>query len=122
MNKGDRLKQLRKENKLTLKQLSKKSGVAVATISRMEANKMTGTLKAHTAICDALGLTLAEFISSTDSMIAKVELKKAEDIVMEKEDYLIRNLAKISKGKMKSALIALKPNSSLPEQKIGVDS
>ena len=57
---GDTIHKLRKGHKMTLLELSEKSGVALATLSRMENNKMTGTLESHMKICDALQVALPE--------------------------------------------------------------
>jgi len=57
---GDVLHKIRKEKKMTLLELSEKSGVALATLSRMENNKMTGTLESHMNICRALDIALPE--------------------------------------------------------------
>ncbi len=57
---GSRLRKLRKERDITLEELSEKSGVALATLSRMETGKMTGTLESHNSICKALGVSIAE--------------------------------------------------------------
>ncbi len=57
---GKRIRKLRKERGMTLEELSQKSGVALATLSRMENNKMTGTLASHNGICKALGASLAD--------------------------------------------------------------
>lgn len=45
---------------MTLAQLSKDSGVALATLSRVETGKMTGTLESHMAVARALGIPLPE--------------------------------------------------------------
>lgn len=60
MNIGDTIHEVRKERKITLVQLAEKSGVALATLSRMENNKMTGTLESHMRICKVLGITLPD--------------------------------------------------------------
>jgi mannose-6-phosphate isomerase-like protein (cupin superfamily) len=60
MNLGQRIKQLRHEKKVTLTGLSEKSGVQIATLSRIENGKMTGTLESHMDIAKALGLELTE--------------------------------------------------------------
>jgi len=57
---GRRIHTLREEQNLTLKDLSERSGVALATLSRIENDKMTGTLESHLAIAQALGSTLSE--------------------------------------------------------------
>ncbi|MBI4227871.1 MAG: helix-turn-helix transcriptional regulator [Candidatus Omnitrophica bacterium] len=57
---GARIRTLRKTAKLTLAHLAKRSGVALATLSRIETGKMTGTLESHLAIAHALGVPLPD--------------------------------------------------------------
>jgi transcriptional regulator with XRE-family HTH domain len=70
MNIGQVIKNLRKEQRLTLVQLSQMSNVALASLSRMENGKMTGTLESHIQIAKALGLTLPQFYSEVDKFKA----------------------------------------------------
>ncbi len=58
---GSRLRSLRKERRLSLEQLSGKSGVALATLSRIENGKGSGTFRTHQKISEAFGLSLPEF-------------------------------------------------------------
>lgn len=60
MQVGETIHKLRKERKMTLVELAEKSGVALATLSRMENDKMTGTLESHMKICEALGISLPD--------------------------------------------------------------
>lgn len=64
---GKRIRQLRKDRDMTLEELSEKSGVALATLSRMENNKMTGTLDSHNRICKALNASIAELYSELEA-------------------------------------------------------
>jgi len=73
MNIGKRIRELRKEKDITLEELSRKSGVALATLSRMENNKMTGTLASHNKICKALGASLADLYSKVEDESKTVE-------------------------------------------------
>lgn len=57
---GIRIRALRTTAKLTLAELSKLSGVALATLSRIETGRMTGTLESHIAIAKALGVPLPD--------------------------------------------------------------
>lgn len=57
---GIRLRRLRKQKELSLERLAAKSGVALATLSRIENGKGTGTFRTHRRIADAFGLSLAE--------------------------------------------------------------
>lgn len=73
MNIGKKIRQLRKERGITLNELSQKSGVALATLSRMENDKMTGTLKAHKNICRALNVSLADLYANIEDESKTVE-------------------------------------------------
>ena len=76
---GKKLKILRKEQKVTLKELSKKSGVQIATLSRMENNLMIGTLESHIAICQGLGISLSEFYRAIEEDTKKVDVSKLKE-------------------------------------------
>ncbi len=57
---GKRLKEIREKNKMSLQELSQKSGVQIATLSRIENLKMTGTVNSHLNIAKALGIELVD--------------------------------------------------------------
>lgn len=113
MKMGERLKQLRKESRLTLVQLSKLSGVAVATLSRMESDKMTGTLDAYSSICKALGISLSEFFQGLESPETDIYIKKTAELIVNKANYSIYQLANKKSGKLNSSLINIKPNATV---------
>ncbi len=73
MKVGRRIRQLRKDKDMTLEELSEKSGVALATLSRMENNKMTGTLDSHYRISKALSCSLSEFYHDVEDESKVVE-------------------------------------------------
>ena len=77
MHLGATIRRLRKEKRLTLLQLSHKSGVAIATLSRMETGTMTGRVESHIKICEALGITLPELYKD----FSKKTLEVAKDRV-----------------------------------------
>ncbi len=70
---GKRMRLLRKEKDITLEELSEKSGVALATLSRMENNKMAGTLASHNKICKALGVSISELYRELEDETKTVE-------------------------------------------------
>lgn len=80
MNIGKRLRELRKSQRLTLAQLSKQSGVAVATISRIETGKMTGTVDSHMSMAKALNMTLPEFYSELDKPVTVQKQKDYAEV------------------------------------------
>ncbi|MBN2119865.1 MAG: helix-turn-helix transcriptional regulator [Candidatus Omnitrophica bacterium] len=66
MELGKKIRQLRKEKNMTLDDLSKLSGLGKATLSRIENNIHSGTLKTHMKICEALGISLKDFYSDIE--------------------------------------------------------
>ena len=117
INTGQKIRQLRKERRLTLLEFSKLSGVAVATLSRMESNKMAGTVATYVSICKALGITVSEFFAGLDTNSSDIQIKTYGDVIVNKSQYSILILATQSQGKMKSTLISINPNSSIPDEK-----
>ena len=71
---GARIKQLRETRKMTLTELSEKSGVQIATLSRMENLKMTGTLESHMAVARALGVDITHLYKDIDKEEKKSKL------------------------------------------------
>ena len=72
---GAKLRALRAAQGLTLQQLSKASGVDLATISRIETGAMTGTLESHMKLATALGVKLPD-------LYAGIEEARTKDAVM----------------------------------------
>jgi transcriptional regulator with XRE-family HTH domain len=84
---GKTIRRLRKEKKITLKGLSDSSGVALATLSRIETGKMTGTVSSHNDIARALDVTLAELYSGFEIKSQRVEVQSQQ----EQTDVFIHN-------------------------------
>ena len=57
---GEKLHAIRKAKRISLTELSKTSGVQMATLSRIENQKMVGTLESHMQIAKALGIDVTE--------------------------------------------------------------
>ena len=77
-NLGPTLRKLRKEKKLTLVEISKKTGVAQATLSRIETGTMVGTVESHQKIADVLGVSLAELYAGVDPRAEQVSHLKQD--------------------------------------------
>ena len=75
MHVGEIIHDLRKERKMTLLELSNKSGVALATLSRMENGKMTGTLESHMNICKALEISLPGLYRDLEASTKTVDVQ-----------------------------------------------
>jgi len=61
---SERIKQLRKQAKMSLSQLAKVSGLQLATLSRIEHDKMVGTIETHYRISKALSLSLSDYFKN----------------------------------------------------------
>jgi len=109
---GKKLNLLRKDRGMTLRQLSKESGVAIATLSRMEHNIMTGTLESHMNICKSLGVSLADFyreLESNSKTISYIKGKeKHESFVYQKKSSAEILTTKVMTKKMMPLLIRIK--------------
>ena len=110
---GKRIKALRKKARMKLIELSEKSGIALATLSRIEHEKMTGTLDAHLGIAKALGITLSELyedIELDNQRVTLLEEKAHSDIFVhnEKASYEMLTMG-VLKKKMMPIMIKLEP-------------
>jgi len=76
MHVGIIIKKIRKEKKMTLLELSKRSGVALATLSRIENGRMTGTLQSHMDICKSFEITLPELYKELPSSKKTLEVQR----------------------------------------------
>ncbi len=63
---GNTLKSLRKERKLTLKDLAEKTGVSISFLSQVERGKSSVTLESLKKIADALGVNPSVFFAKDD--------------------------------------------------------
>ncbi|HQO58833.1 MAG TPA: XRE family transcriptional regulator [Candidatus Omnitrophota bacterium] len=76
MELGKRIRDLRKAKNMSLTDLAEKSGIQIATLSRIEHMKMTGTLESHIRIAQALDIELIDLYK--DVQTAKNFLEKAD--------------------------------------------
>lgn len=83
MHIGKRIRELRKAKDVTLIELAEKTGVAQATLSRIETGVMTGTVDSHKRIADALGITVAELYQELDDRKEKTALQRGEPLKAE---------------------------------------
>lgn len=110
---GKKLKQLRKSKGLTLVQLSEQSGVQVATLSRIENLKMTGTLESHMAIAKVLGIDVTQLYTDIIREGSPVESSKQDQttdvfVHSNKSSYEILTKNVLSK-KMMPVLLNIEP-------------
>ena len=124
---GKKLRILRKNRKMTLKELSEKSGVQIATLSRIEHDIMTGTLDSHMSICKALGISLSEFYREIEEEQKTVAVSKRSEehqsFVHQKKSTTEILTSKIMGRKMMPLLMRIQSGgeSHKEENKVGTE-
>lgn len=98
---GKRIKQLRLEKNLTLKEVSDKTGLSISFISQLEHNKTSATLESFKKISDALGVNPSYFFTTPETDITSAVVRGALDQTnYEKNTFIYRDL----KGNMENPL------------------
>ena len=72
---GSRIQYLRKQRRITLVEMSEKTDIDMATLSRMENEKMVGTLDSHRRIAQALGLRLPQLYEEVAQKLEDIKEK-----------------------------------------------
>lgn len=125
LNLGPKIRELRKTKKITLVELADKTGVAQATLSRIETGVMIGTVESHQKISEALGVNLAELYSGVDSRAEKIALVKPGERAPKKMGKATIEIltTSVSQKKMLPALIKLETGSevSFEKEEVGVE-
>jgi len=122
MNLGNTIRKIRKERKMTLLELAEKSGVALATLSRMENGKMTGTLESHMKICEALGASLPDLYknlcASKKAIAINTQKSRTEVFIHDKKSSEELLASKVSNKKMMPVLIKIKNGGKTRNEKM----
>jgi len=110
---GKRLKELRKTQGMSLSDLAQRSGVQIATLSRIEHMKMSGTLESHMNIAKALGVDITQLFAGIIKKEDKVDFKTSKSatdkfIHSGKSSYEILTSNVLSK-KMMPILLKIEP-------------
>ena len=111
---GTKIKDLRKTQKMTLTELSQKSGVQLATLSRIEHMKMVGTLDSHIQIAKALRVDVTVLYSEFKNDARPIEVETPESLTDQfqhnnKSSYEILTKKVLAK-KMMPVLVKLDPD------------
>jgi len=108
---GKKLKEIRKSKGMTLVELSEKSQVQIATLSRIENLKMSGTVDSHMAIAKALGIDVLQLYEDMINEDKKIELSEQtaqKDIFIHGEKASFEILTtNVLKKKMMPTLLTL---------------
>lgn len=124
---GATIKKVRKSKKITLVELSKSSGVQLATLSRIENGIMTGTLESHINIAKALEISLIDLYKELPQVKKTVEVgtdKEREAVFVHNKRSASEMLAsKISGKKMMPVLVTVQKGGSThkEETKHGIE-
>ena len=115
---GKHIKKLRKSKKMTLVELSVNSGVQVATLSRIENEKMVGTLESHITIAKALGIDVTELYKRTPQAPKTIDVETPSSLTdqfkhSDKTAYEILT-KKVLNKKMMPVLIRLEAGGETP--------
>ena len=95
---GSKLKKLRQENKMTLKQLAQKAGCTDAALSKIERGEVTPTISLLKNAVNVLGVTLSEFLANGSDLQETIVLRKDQRVRIDFHDekivsyQLVRNL------------------------------
>ena len=111
---GKRLRTLRKERHLSLEKLSGKSGVALATLSRIENGKGSGTFKTHQRIAEAFGLSLPELYRNLrpqdhDATLVDPRADEVETFTYDEKASAVLLAKQLSGKQMLPQMILLQP-------------
>jgi transcriptional regulator with XRE-family HTH domain len=113
---GKRIEELRKARGMKLIELAEKSGVQIATLSRMEHMKMTGTLESHMQIAKALEVDVTHLYTNIIKEENKAGLKtrkSATDIFVHSDKSSYEILAsKVLSKRMMPILLKIEPAGS----------
>ncbi|MFH1858441.1 MAG: XRE family transcriptional regulator [Candidatus Omnitrophota bacterium] len=120
MDIGEKIRGARQEKRITLAELSEKSGVAQATLSRIENGLMTGTVKSHMKICEALGIDLTELYGSMTPEKKSAEIEsgstKKDVFVHDEKSFSVLLTSQVLSKKMMPILIRLAPEGKTPTE------
>ena len=116
MDLGSRIRALRKEHGLSLEELAQKSSVALATLSRLENGKGSGTFRTHRKIADALGLAITELYKGFDQpqeeavLLQESDSGEAESFTFDEKASALLLTTQIARKRMLPQMLILQPD------------
>jgi len=121
-NLGDRIRKIRRDKGLTLVEVAKRTGIAQATLSRIETGTMTGTIASHEKIAEALGVGLADLYSGIDKryeQIAHVTQKADRKVTHRGKNVQVELLTTENfRKKITPLLVTLQGNSATARERL----
>ena len=123
---GNTLHAIRKSKKISLTELSQKSGVQMATLSRIENMKMVGTLESHINIAKALEIDVTQLYENIDKQNSTIDFVndlKPTDIFTHSEQSSFEILTKnILNKKMMPILIRIEAHGKTNKEQLKIGS
>lgn len=106
MKPGEKIKELRENKKMTLSELSKKSGVSVGYLSEIERGKYNIAVDKLEKICAALEITLSDFFKDDDSILSNSEVMEIYQTMLKNDELRIffKKAKKLSVEDLKTIL------------------
>ena len=86
---GAKLKKLRQERKMTLKQLAQQAGCTDAALSKIERGEVTPTISILKNAVNVLGVTLSEFLANGSDMQETIVTRKDQRVRIDFHDEKI---------------------------------
>ena len=116
---GAQIRKIRKTRKVSLTALANASGVQLATLSRMENGKMTGTLQSHFQIAKALGVDIVELYQGIQEESQPEAIDERVEVLTPPNDKVAVEILsrQPSTKRMLPALIRIEPRSSTATDK-----
>ena len=110
---GKRIEAIRKTKRLSLTDIATATGIQMATLSRIENLKMTGTLESHIKIAKALGVDVTEIYRDIEKDNAVIEYqthRSTADVFTHSDTAFSEILTKnVLDKKMMPVLIRIEP-------------
>lgn len=124
-NIGGKLRALRRNRRMRLKDLSKVSGLSMATISRIETGHIIGTIKAHKAVAKAFNMGLADFYLGLEDEIDRPKQEKQDEPTVYSHNKKVSHnilTGSLLNKKMMAQKISIAPGASTAQEKASPDS
>lgn len=78
MDVGGTLKHFRKWTRMSIRDLAEKAGCSIAVISKIELNRISPTLRTLEKLCNAMGVTVADFLRPPAPPISETTLIRGD--------------------------------------------
>ncbi len=120
MNLGFLIRQYRKKQNLTLKDVSQKAGISEGFLSQVENSVNSPSVETLMKICDALGVNAGDILNETVSQERLVVIKKDDWKLIDvpHTGFATRRfICPENKSVIDSAILIIDPNKSIPVRK-----